>query len=361
MNNILTCTERRLSKWQQIYNRLHKDIINGKYADKSDFYTLKELCHKFNVSNITAQRIFKELKQTGLVATTGRRGTIVTNSKKTNRILLCLFKSDDPTNDPFKIDASYKYSEGFLTAKADTPFEIYPISERYLWDNLNDIEDDVVMASGILLNVNENSVQFDKKRADILRDKINPVIIHSFSGLEGFPQVGIDYYKGFYNATTYLLKRGHRKISFLMTSSNVWHAPRLKGYMDALEHNGCIYDNNLTKLVSSDNTNDDWSIIKTLLESKSSSAVICSSDHLALRIHAVCKKHGVKIPEDIAVMGFDNIGESRLVRPGLTTMDSHLEKFGEAAISLLERRRAGFDIKNENIQINPSLIVRKTT
>jgi DNA-binding transcriptional regulator YhcF (GntR family) len=360
MADILMCTEKRLSKWQQIYNRLQKDIITGKYADKSDFFTLKGLCQKFNVSNITAQRIFKELKQAGLIATTGRRGTIVTNSKKTNRILLCLFKSDDPTNDPFKIDASYKYSEGFLTAKADTPFEIYPISEGFLWDNLNDIEDDVVMASGILLAIDKNSVQFDKKRAEILRDKINPVIIHSFSGLEGFPQVGIDYYKGFYNATTYLLKKGHRKISFLMTSSNVWHAPRLKGYMDALEHNGCIYDNDLTKLVPSDNTNDDWSIINNLLQSKSPSAVICSSDHLALRIHAVCKKHGVKIPGDIALMGFDNIGESKLVKPGLTTMDSHLEKFGEAAISLLERRRSGFDIKDENIQITPSLIVRET-
>ena len=360
MNNILTCPEKRLSKWQRIYNRLQKDIINGKYADKSDFYTLKELCQKFNVSNITAQRIFKELKQTGLIATTGRRGTIVTNSKKTNRILLCLFKSDDPTNDPFKIDASYKYSEGFLTAKADTPFEIYPISERYLWENLNDIEDDVVIASGLLLDVKENSVKLAKKRAEILRDKINPVIIHSFSGLQGFPQVGIDYYKGFYNATTYLLGKGHRKISFLMTSSNVWHAPRLKGYMDALEHNGFIYDNDLTKLVSSNNADDDWSIINNLLQSKSPSAVICSSDHLALRIHAVCKKHGIKIPDDIALMGFDNIGESKLVKPGLTTMDSHLEQFGEAAITLLERRRAGFDIKSANIQITPTLTVRGT-
>lgn len=116
MADILTCTKKRLSKWQEIYNRLQKDIINGKYADKSDFYTLKGLCQKFNVSNITAQRIFKELKQAGLIATTGRRGTIVTNSKKTNRILLCLFKSEDPTNSPFKIDASYKYSEGFFTA-----------------------------------------------------------------------------------------------------------------------------------------------------------------------------------------------------------------------------------------------------
>jgi DNA-binding LacI/PurR family transcriptional regulator len=349
---------RRTPKWQQLYDRLKDDIRSGRFADKSEFYTLKELCRQFAVSNITAQRIFKELKQAGLIATTGRRGTIVTNSKKTNRILLCLFKSDDATNDPFVINASYRYAAGFLTAKTDTPFEIYPISERYLWENLNDIEDDVVITSAILLDVRGSSAKLNTDHAARLREKIKPVVIHSYSGLRGFPQVGIDYYQGFYNATTYLLQKGHQRISFLMTSSNVWHAPRLKGYMDALEHNGCIFDNDLTKLVSSKTADDDWAIISNLLRSKSPTAVICSSDHLALRVHAVCQKHGIRVPEDLALMGFDNIGESKLVKPGLTTMESHLEQFGEAAITLLERRRAGFDIEQESVKILPELVVR---
>jgi hypothetical protein len=335
--------------------------MNGKYADKAEFFTLKQLCQKYNISNITAQRIFKELKLTGLIATTGRRGTIVTNSNKANRILLCLFKSDDPRNDPFKIDASYRYSEGFLTAKTDTPFEVLPVSEKFLLDNLNGIEDDVIISSNILLDVKDNSVELNQKYVEILKDKIKPVIIHSFNGLQDFPMVGIDYYQGFYNATTYLLNKGHKKISFLMTSKNIWHTPRLKGYMDALEDNGYIYDNDLIRLVPPGSSDDDWGIVNNLLCDKSPSAVICSSDYLALRVHAVCKKNGVKIPDDLAIMGFDNIGESQLVEPGLTTMDSHLKKFGEIAIGLLERRRAGFNINNENIKILPTLIERKTT
>jgi DNA-binding transcriptional regulator YhcF (GntR family) len=361
MNDTLVQSRARISKWRKIYNQLKKDISSGKYVDKSEFLTLKELCSKFNVSNITAQRIFKELKLNGFIATTGRRGAIVTNNNKSNKILLCLFKNENPKEDPFKIDSSYKYSEGFLNAKTDTPFEIYPISERFLWDNLDEIEDDVVMASGLLLNVSENSVQFDKERAEILRDKIKPVIIHSFSGLKGFPQVGINYYKGFYDATNHLLKKGHKKIGFLMTSKNIWHVPRLKGYMDALEHNGYIYDNELTSVIPPHKTDSDFAVIDDLLKTKKVSAVICSSDYLALRIHSACKFHGVSIPGDLAIVGFDNISESVLIKPELTTMDSHLEKFGEAAISLLERRRAGFDIENENIQIIPTLIERKTT
>ena len=361
MTAISQRTEKKLPKWQQIYRQLKNDIINGKYVDKSDFFTLKELCEKFDVSNITAQRTFKELKLAGLIATTGRRGTIVTYSNKANRILLCLYKAQNYDYDPFKIDSSYKYSEGFFNAKADTPFEIYPVSENFLWNNLNDIEGDVVIASGLLLNVEGHSVKFDNERAKILRNKISPVIIHSFSGLKGFPQVGIDYYKGFYDATTYLLNKGHERISFLMTSKNIWHVPRLKGYMDALEKNGCIYDAELTKIIPLDNADTEVEILNDLIKNQSVSAVICSSDYLALRVHATCKSQGFKIPEDLAIIGFDNIGESKLVKPELTTMDSHLEKFGEAAISLLERRRAGFDITNENIKITPTLIERKTT
>ena len=361
MTTISTCKKRKASKWQQIYSLLRKDILEGRYADKSEFFTLKELCQKYNVSNITAQRIFKELKLKGLIATTGRRGTIVTNSNKTNRILLCLFKSDDPTNDPFKIDASYKFSEGFFTAKADTPFEIYPVSEDFLWNHLDDIEDDVVMGSGLLLNIQDGTAKFDKERAELLREKINPVIIHSFTGLEGFPQIGIDYYKGFYNVANYLIEKGHSNIAFMMGSKNIWHAPRLKGYIDALEGNGCIFDNDLIQMMPGKDTANDWEVINNLLKSKSPSAVICSSDRVALRVHAACKANGVRIPKDLAIIGFDNIGESKLVKPELTTMDSHLKKFGEAAISLLERRRAGFDICNEIIKITPTLIERKTT
>jgi DNA-binding transcriptional regulator YhcF (GntR family) len=362
MSNISAPTRRKQAKWQQIYKQLHKDIISGKYPDKSEFFTLKELCQKFAVSNITAQRIFKELKLAGLIATTGRRGTIVTNNKKTNRILLCLFKSAFPKeNQPFIINASYKYFEGFLNAKADTPFEAYPVSEEFLWENLNNIEDDVILSSDILLKINENSVTLDTDHAEILREKINPVIIHSVNGLHGFPRVGIDYYQGFYDATTYLLKKGHTKISFLMTSDNIWHSPRLKGYMDALEHNGFIFDTGLTKVMTPHDAVNDWNLIQDLIHGKSSSAILCSSDQLALRINTTCKQHGIRVPDDLAIMGFDNIGESTLASPALTTMDTKLDQFGQVAINLLERRRAGFDISNENIKIIPTLIERETT
>ena len=137
--------------------------------------------------------------------------------------------------------------------------------------------------------------------------------------------------------------------------------PALRDILDALESNGCIFDNDLIQMIPQKDNVNDWEVINNLLKSKSPSAVICSSDRVALRVHAACKANGVRIPEDLAIIGFDNIGESKLVKPELTTMDSHLKKFGEAAISLLERRRAGFDISNEDIKITPTLIERKTT
>ncbi len=361
MAELSTHKPRTTSKWQQIYTLLREEILDGRHADKSEFFTLKELCHKYSISNITAQRIFKELKLNGLIATTGRRGTIVTNSHKTNRILLCLFKSKDPTSDPFRVGASYKFAEGFFTAREGTPFEVYPVSEDFLREHLDDIEDDVVMDAGILLNVQGGIAKFDKEQAELLRRKINPVIIHSFTGLEGFPQIGIDYYKGFHNAVSYLLRKGHANIAFMMGSKNIWHTPRLRGYIDALEDNGCIFDNELIQTLAAGDNENDWKTIRGLLKNKSVSAMVCSSDRMALRIHAVCKAHGVRIPEELALVGFDNIAEGKLIQPTLTTMDSHLEKFGEAAINLLERRRAGFDISREDIKLIPTLIERRTT
>jgi DNA-binding LacI/PurR family transcriptional regulator len=157
------------------------------------------------------------------------------------------------------------------------------------------------------------------------------------------------------------LQKGHTRIAFLTPSQNIWQAPRLRGYINAMEDNNCFFDEKFIQFLHNTECEKDFETVSNLLSEQKATAILCSSDRIALRVHKVIRQKGLKMPDDVALIGFNNVGISRLLSPALTTVDRHLEKFGEAAVNLLERRRAGFDINNESIKIIPTLIERETT
>lgn len=73
------------------------------------------------------------------------------------------------------------------------------------------------------------------------------------------------------------------------------------------------------------------------------------------------QKKNIKVPEQLAITGFNNIGQSKISNPTLTTADSKLGQHSKEAIKLLGKRLAGIDISNQFIKIAPELIVRDST
>jgi LacI family transcriptional regulator len=175
-------------------------------------------------------------------------------------------------------------------------------------------------------------------------------------------KVLVDNYKGSYEAVTYLIEKGYKRIAFITgPSSTKTSQQRLEGYRKALEDHNLNYEQ---EYVRQGSFKREWGkeAINQLFQSNIEfDAVYCGDDMIAIGAIKVLKDKGFKIPEDIGVMGYDNIYISEVVEPSLSTVRQPNYEMGTKAVSLaldaIEDRR----IKGKVSILQTDLIIRKST
>ncbi|MBI9104406.1 MAG: LacI family DNA-binding transcriptional regulator [Spirochaetales bacterium] len=163
------------------------------------------------------------------------------------------------------------------------------------------------------------------------------VLISTYSDHFPFPYVRVDDKQAAYTSCNYLLDKGHRKIGFISGSSDdpIAGAPRIEGYRKALEENGVTYDEDL--LVFGDfHFESGIAGMRELMErNKGITAVFASSDEMALGALTYLHGKGIKVPQDISVMGYDDTLDAVMAVPALTTLHQPVEEMGRKAMGLL--------------------------
>ncbi|MBL8131848.1 MAG: LacI family DNA-binding transcriptional regulator [Anaerolineae bacterium] len=162
----------------------------------------------------------------------------------------------------------------------------------------------------------------------VLVDQIDPQM-HS-------PMVDATNWQGAYDATKYLIDLGHRRIGFITGLRAIQSAlDRLDGYKAALADHGVRFDETL--IAEGDFfTPGGYAAAQKLLKHKPRpTAVFASNDLMALGAMQAIRDQGLEIPEDISVLGFDDIPQASMVHPQLTTVRQPLEQMGRVAVSLL--------------------------
>lgn len=144
--------------------------------------------------------------------------------------------------------------------------------------------------------------------------------------------------KGAYEATRYLLELGHRNIAFICGPPITKTAQkRHEGYKKALNERG-LYNLRLVRYGSYDM---DTGIIMTkrlLKDEPTLTAVFAGNDMIALGVIKAVEEEGLSVPEDISVVGFDDIYVSALIKPRLTTVRQPIYEIGREAASILINR-----------------------
>ena len=151
-----------------------------------------------------------------------------------------------------------------------------------------------------------------------------------------FPAVRGTNYKGALEAMRYLTGLGHRRIGFISGRPEIGNSEyRLKGYKDALEECGIEIDESL--IIPGDfSTNTGYKCALRLLSRHTRpTAIFAANDQTAIGVYQAADELGVRIPEDLSVVGFDNISEARYL--GLTTVDQFLSEMGYVATQMLIR------------------------
>ncbi|MHB8062327.1 MAG: LacI family DNA-binding transcriptional regulator [Ruminiclostridium sp.] len=191
------------------------------------------------------------------------------------------------------------------------------------------------------------------------------VVINSNISIRPENSVRIDNYRGGYIAADHLLTLGHKSIAIINGPENHKDTyDREKGFLSRLLESGIKYDRN--NIIYSDFTHDGgYCSTKKILQEKSClpSAIFCSNDYMASGAIAAIYEAGMKVPDDIALVGYDDTEISRCVYPKLTTIKSAAKDLGflaaERVFELIQRTDK--EAKLDEIVLEPSLIVRDST
>ena len=174
-----------------------------------------------------------------------------------------------------------------------------------------------------------------------------------------YPSVHATNYQGAMEAMNYLLELGHRRIGFISGRSELESsARRLKGYRDALEKAGLPVDEEL--IASGDYTTETGvTCTRELLALENPpTAIFASNDQSAMGVFQVAEEMGLRIPEDLSVIGFDNIMESKYLR--LTTVDQFISEMGFVATQMLFRLINNEPLDSQTYRVQTQLIVRNS-
>jgi len=171
--------------------------------------------------------------------------------------------------------------------------------------------------------------------------------------------VGVNNTKGSFLAVEYLIKQGHKRIGFINGHKEAFVSyERLNGYFLALNRYNLPVDNNL--IVHSDFTykGGAGAVESLIKENRDITAVFCASDLMAIGIINELQREGYSVPQDISVIGFDDIDFARYINPMLTTIRQDKGLVGRIAANTLINMINGQN--TGRIMIEPELIIRES-
>lgn len=303
------------------------------------------------VSKETAQRIRKIIKELGYRPNTLAQSIVSSKAKMLGLVI------PDITNPFFpqlvRGIEDYANSCGytvFLCNSDNDPKK----EERYLLSFIDKRVDGVILASTgshsfILEQLNNYNIPF-------------VIVDRPLSNESADLCVYVNNYSGVYSAVEHLIRSGHRRIAFLGGTKNVITTnERFEGYKNALKDSHIPLDKSLIKF-------GDYSIIsgtsmmEALLDNNTDfTAVMAGNDLIAIGAVKVLKRHGIRIPDECEIIGFDGIEMAEVFDPSISTVVQPIYEIAVDSAKLLIGKINGEITSSKKIVVEPSLVLRATT
>nr|WP_315244210.1 LacI family DNA-binding transcriptional regulator [uncultured Albidiferax sp.] len=182
------------------------------------------------------------------------------------------------------------------------------------------------------------------------------------SSIAAFPSIASDSYGGARSAMQHLAELGHRRIAFITGDERMQSArDRHRAYDDAVAILGLERDPALV-LPGDYSLHGGRTAAQQLLALPvRPTAVFAANDLSALGAMAVLQTAGLRVPQDISVVGFDDLEAASLVHPALTTVRQPIADMGRAAANTLLALIAGLDVATQQVSLPTELVVRAST
>ncbi len=177
----------------------------------------------------------------------------------------------------------------------------------------------------------------------------------------GIPFVDVDNIDGAQRATEHLIRLGYRRIACITNAPPEYTASqqRLAGYRRALEAHGLAYDATLVRY-GDFREESGYAAMASLLDAGVPEAVFVASDLVAFGALEAIKARGLSVPQDVALVGFDDVPVARYVDPPLTTVRLPAYDLGAEAAQLVLQLITGAEPKTTEVLLQTTLVVRES-
>jgi len=195
---------------------------------------------------------------------------------------------------------------------------------------------------------------------ELVRNRIHVVLLNPGPSLPRVRRIEINYSTGVVAAIKHLLDLGHRTFAVISGPPRSRTAVRIREiFLEALASKGL----RCSRAVESDYKVEAGSaaIQSILSQPPLPTAVLCNNDVIALGAISALDEAGLRVPEDVSVVGVDDVFFARLARPPLTTVAVPREQLGKMAFEALESMRRSLQRTPESLTLETHLVVRKST
>lgn len=210
--------------------------------------------------------------------------------------------------------------------------------------------------------INDNHNWIDERL-----EKISvPVLFIAMQPRKGISSVSTNNFLGGKMAVEHLLSIGKRRIGHVSGPNGWWEADeRKRGWMEALRSAGIEASDNQCVEGNWSSSSGEQAFTKLLQTYPEMDAVFAANDQMGLSILREAFRRNIKIPDELAVIGFDGIPESAYFYPSLTTISQNLQLLGEQSVrdivEMIQSRQNNISIAAQSKFIHPALIIREST
>jgi len=202
----------------------------------------------------------------------------------------------------------------------------------------------------------------DTELEGLCGDGGNVVLIGKLLGSK-VPYVDINNVEASSKAVNHLVNLGHKRIGFISNAPLKYSSSREResGYRLALNQNGFDFDDSFVKYGDFTPESGYQVMNEILKESNRPTAVFVASDTVAIGVLHALNENCIKIPDDMAVIGFDDIPISKFLNPPLSTIHSPAYSLGQAAASMLIQQLTEGTLAQEEVILHTQLLIREST
>jgi DNA-binding LacI/PurR family transcriptional regulator len=330
-------------KKDSTYTLLKESILSGKYQPNMKLPSELKFAKELGVGKVTLRSALAKLEKDGLIIKLPSRGTFVKERPKKQQISSCILiifsfldSFESPSNYILPDLQNSAKDRGYKTETAElsfieslTPDELKQIIKQ------NNITGIVVMAA----NYNGSEPLIAQLKSTNLPVVIPHAKPHD-TRVTGFASIVIDQRAAWREAIDHLCSQGHERIATIAIEPHKIRGYHEDEYLELLKQCGAESSKELIGYTPYDKTSIKAVVEKWLNSPKAPTAILCFSDFFALHIYDILKQNNLRIPDDIAVMGYCGYPGSNFLSPPLSTIDFEYAKFGSMSIDLLAKSKS---------------------